>query len=83
MATSMSAVKKVVLVGPRAAGKTTLGRALADELSWSFVDGDDMVADAAGQPAEEFLAAAGEEKFRRVEAVVSVTAVSTPGQVVP
>src|SRR4029077_20343200 len=31
----------VILMGVAGAGKTTIGRALADELGWRFIDGDD------------------------------------------
>jgi gluconokinase len=31
----------VILMGVAAAGKTTIGRALAGELGWRFIDGDD------------------------------------------
>lgn len=31
----------IVLMGPAGAGKTTIGRALAAELGWRFVEGDD------------------------------------------
>jgi gluconokinase len=32
----------IVIVGPAGAGKTTVGRALADAQRWRFVDGDDF-----------------------------------------
>jgi shikimate kinase len=60
----------VALVGLRAAGKTTLGRALAGVLDWPFVDGDERLAAAVGQPAGEWLAAVGEAVFRRREAEI-------------
>ncbi len=31
----------IVIMGPSGAGKTTVGRALADSLGWPFVEGDD------------------------------------------
>ena len=31
----------IVLMGPAGAGKTTVGKALAADLGWTFVDGDD------------------------------------------
>ena len=62
--------RSLVLVGPRAAGKTTLGRALAEALGWSFADTDDAIAARVGRPAGEFLAEVGEPQFRAVEAEV-------------
>jgi len=37
----------VILIGAAGAGKTTVGRALADALGWRFVDGDDVHSPAA------------------------------------
>lgn len=37
----------VILIGVAGAGKTTIGRALANELDWRFVEGDDYHAPAA------------------------------------
>src|SRR5262249_10026393 len=71
-----SAVRAVVLVGPRAAGKSTVGRLLAERLGFRFADGDDLLAVAAGRPAGEYLAAAGEPAFRRLEAQVTVAALA-------
>jgi len=75
-------IQKVVLVGPRAAGKTTLGRALADRLGWGFRDTDDLLAAAAGQPAEDYLQKAGEAAFRTIEEqVVGAALLSTDPEV--
>ena len=59
---------RVVLVGPPAAGKTTVGRLLADRLSVPFVDTDDLVVARAGKPVGEIFVDDGEEEFRRLEA---------------
>jgi gluconokinase len=37
----------VILIGAAGAGKTTVGRAVADALGWRFVDGDDFHSPAA------------------------------------
>jgi len=73
-------ILKVVLVGPRAAGKTTVGMALADTLGWGFRDADDLVAAAVGQPAEDYLRTAGEAAFREAEEKVVQAAVDESTQ---
>lgn len=68
----------IVLVGPRASGKTTLAAALAVRLRWPVLDGDVLVAAAVGRPAGAFLAAAGEPSFRAVEETMTLLALAAP-----
>lgn len=75
----MGALRGVVLVGPRGAGKTTLGKALAGRLGWGFADGDELLAARVGRPAGRWLQEAGEPAFRRVEAEVSLAALGAKG----
>ena len=58
----------MVLVGPPAAGKTTVGQLLAERLGVPFVDTDDLVVARAGKPVSEIFVDDGEEEFRRLEA---------------
>lgn len=64
--------RTVVLVGPRASGKSTVGRALAARLGWRLVDGDEELAACVGEAAGEHLRRVGEVRFREVEERVSV-----------
>lgn len=67
----------VALIGLRCAGKTTVGRALAAQLAFGFVDGDELLAQAVGQSAGEYLAAVGEPAFREKEAAVTIPALAS------
>lgn len=58
----------VFLVGFMGAGKTAVGRVLADRLDWPFVDLDERVEAFAGSTIPEIFASQGEESFRRLEA---------------
>ena len=58
----------VALVGARGAGKTTVGRALAQALARDFVDLDDEVERLAGATVAEVLTSHGEDAFRALEA---------------
>lgn len=73
----MSAPVGIALMGPRAAGKSTIGRALAQALGMRLVDTDDELARRAGMPAAEFLRSAGEPAFRRLEEQVALSALAT------
>jgi shikimate kinase len=57
----------VVLVGPPGAGKTTVGRLVAESLGVSFRDTDADVETAAGKPIPDIFFEDGEEAFRDLE----------------
>jgi shikimate kinase len=60
--------RRVLLVGFMAAGKTTVGRGLAEALGWDFADVDAELVRASGVSVAEFFRSRGEAAFRREEA---------------
>jgi shikimate kinase len=58
------------LVGFMASGKTTIGRALADEIGWPFVDIDTEIEAREGKKISEIFTERGELAFREVESDV-------------
>jgi shikimate kinase len=58
----------IYLVGFMGCGKSTDGRALADELGWSFFDLDDEIEGDSGSSISEIFDRDGEEIFRTLEA---------------
>lgn len=59
---------RIVLVGYRGTGKTTVGRLLAARLGWTFADSDDLIETATGRSIAETFATEGETSFRQHEA---------------
>jgi shikimate kinase len=58
---------KIVLIGPPGAGKTSIGKALAKELSLSFIDSDSEIEKSAGKKISEIFLDEGEPYFRGLE----------------
>lgn len=58
---------KIILIGYRATGKSTVGLLLSKKLKIPFVDTDQLIEDAAGMPIKEVVALEGWEKFRERE----------------
>ena len=63
---------KVVLIGYRAAGKTTVGRLLAARLGWSYVDVDRGIEEHCRLTIREIIERHGEPFYRDVESEVVV-----------
>lgn len=59
--------RSLVLVGLMGAGKTTIGKRLAQRLGLSFVDADAAIEEAAGETISEIFEAHGEQYFREGE----------------
>ena len=60
----------IYLIGYRATGKTTVGRALATKLNRRFIDVDQIIEENAGMPVSEIVNRFGWDEFRRKEAAV-------------
>jgi len=61
------ALRAVSLVGFMGAGKTTVGRALAERLGWRFEDLDDVIQAREGRSVDEIFRQRGESGFRELE----------------
>ena len=59
--------KTIVLVGIMGAGKTTVGKILADTIGMQFIDADQEIERAAGCTITDIFERYGEEEFRRGE----------------
>jgi shikimate kinase len=64
----VTAPRRIVLIGPRGSGKTTVARLLAERLGVGWYDADALLVERAGMPVPEIFAREGEAGFRRREA---------------
>ena len=70
---------RVLLTGLMAAGKSTVGTALAELTGWPYLDNDALLERAAGCTAAELLAAEGEMALRTAESDVLTLLLAMPG----
>ncbi len=63
-------ISQIILVGPRGAGKTTIGHALARTLDLPFYDTDRLVEELIGEPIAHLWKREGESSFRQKESEV-------------
>jgi shikimate kinase len=75
-------VTKVLLVGMMGAGKTTVGRLVAERLGCPYADSDAEVEAATGRTVPELFAERGEAAFRQAESEVLHAAVEAAGPAV-
>ncbi len=68
--------QRIVLTGFMGAGKTTVGRLLAESLGWAFLDLDRHLEARAGHSVAELFATRGEAHFRRLESSALANALS-------
>ena len=57
----------IVLVGMPGSGKTSVGKKLAENLSKSFVDTDDLIIRSQNKPVSQIFSEIGEKGFREIE----------------
>lgn len=72
----------LALIGFMAAGKTTVGQALAERLGYRFVDTDELIVAAAGRGIPEIFATEGEAGFRARERAAVEQAAGLTGAVI-
>ncbi len=77
-----TAVRNLILVGPMGAGKSTVGRGLADYLQWPFVDMDQEIERRTGVDIPTIFEFEGEEGFRRRETELLRSLLQHEGQII-
>ena len=77
----MTRARGIAVIGAPGAGKSTVGRRLADVLELPFVDVDAAIEERFGIPLREIFADQGEDGFRLLEREQSLAALDRPGVV--
>jgi shikimate kinase len=70
------------LIGMMGAGKSTLGRIIAERKGWKFIDTDVVVTEGAGRDIADLFATEGEAGFRARESEAVALVSTHPGAVV-
>lgn len=73
---------RVLLVGMMAAGKSTVGRLVADGLGWPYYDNDELLRRAVGVDTRTVLERDGEVALRRAESAALTVALTEAGPLV-
>lgn len=73
---------KIILIGYRGTGKTSIGKRLAERLHLSFVDTDRLVEEAAGKTIREIIGEGGWVSFRKKEREAIKALTSLPKSVI-
>lgn len=63
----MKRLNRIVLIGFRGVGKTTVGKALAPRIRWPYFSTDEAIVAQIGMPINKFVEANGWPPFRAVE----------------
>lgn len=74
--------KRVCLVGLRGAGKSTLGKLLAERMNLEFVELNRDIEDQSGMPLSEIMAFYGQEGYRKLERQALERVVAKPEAVI-
>lgn len=81
-------IENIALIGFMGTGKTSVGRFVAEQLHFTFLDTDELIVSRVGKPITEIFAAQGEPAFRALEQTVvkelagrTQTVISTGGGV--
>jgi shikimate kinase len=69
-------LQRLVLTGFMGAGKSTIGRLLANRVGWTFLDLDTHLEQRAGATIPEIFAIHGEARFRRLESTALASALT-------
>jgi shikimate kinase len=59
--------KRIVLIGFRGVGKTTVGKKLSEMTNWKYISTDDLIKEATGQPISYLVETKGWKNFRKIE----------------
>jgi len=63
----MKKYKRIVLIGFRGVGKTTIGKMLAQQLNWTYVSTDEMVEKRSHNSIADMVRKSGWKEFRDIE----------------
>jgi shikimate kinase len=74
--------KRIVLIGMMGSGKSTVGRALAEELGWPLLDNDALVRESVGRGGAEIFRSGGEAELHEAEQEALVAAIRHPAPAV-
>jgi shikimate kinase/3-dehydroquinate synthase len=78
----MTAPTRIILTGFSGAGKSAVGKLLADQLGWRLLDTDEMVEQRAGKPILEIFRDEGEVAFRDLESAALRAALASGDAVI-
>jgi len=74
--------QNIILIGYMGSGKTTIGRKLASNLGFRFVDTDELVREHSGKTIPEIFQEQGEEAFRDFETDVLKSVINSECQII-
>lgn len=82
MSAEVMPADRILLIGMMGAGKTTVGRAVAQRLGWRYYDNDELLARATGSDTRAVQEHIGEAALRRAESAALTVALTEAGPLV-